>query len=237
MSDPQPSRSPVYGARKQTTMVDFPGRIAGVVFTTGCNFQCGFCHNASLLQKQRPGYTWEKLAEICWGFRKQWATAVVITGGEPTLAPGIEQAIELFRKQGLAVKLDSNGSRPEMLERLLPMVDYVAMDIKCGLENYPDFVQFPHTDRIQASIRLLMEQAADYEFRTTVIDGVHTDEEAHAVGELIRGAKRHYSQAFIPRDDLPDPELAKKPRTNPDVVRAFAGIVGRYVDEAEARNV
>jgi pyruvate formate lyase activating enzyme len=217
-------------------MVDFPGRIAGVVFTTGCNFRCGFCHNASLLQMQRPGYTWEKLVELCQRFRQQWATAVVITGGEPTLAPGIERAIALFREQGLAVKLDSNGSRPEILERLLPMVDYVAMDIKCALENYPTFVEFPHTDRIQASIRLIMEQAADYEFRTTVIEGVHTDAEAHAVGTLIQGAKRHYSQPFVPRDDLPDPELARKPRTNPDVVRAFAEIVGQYVDQGEARN-
>jgi pyruvate formate lyase activating enzyme len=236
MTKPQVDRSPVYGARTQTTMVDFPGRIAGVVFTTGCNFQCGFCHNATLLQKQRPGYTWDKLRQICERFRGQWATGVVITGGEPTLAPGIEETVAFFREQGLAVKLDSNGSRPEMLERLLPMVDYVAMDIKTGLDRYHDFVQYPHTHHIEASIRLIMEQAKDYEFRTTVIEDVHTEDEAHRVGKLIAGAKRHYSQAFVPREDLPDPELAKKPRTNPDVVRAFSHVLGKYVEISEARN-
>ena len=90
--------------------------------------------------------------------------------------------------------------------------------------------------RIQTSIRLIMEQAKDYEFRTTVIEGIHTPEEAHGVGQLIKGAKRHYSQPFVPHDDLPDPELAKKPRTNPDVVREFAEIVGQYVQTAQPRN-
>ncbi len=234
--NPSAPRSPVYGFRKQTTMVDFPGRIAGVFFTTGCNFRCGFCHNATLLQQQRPGYAWDELRQVCERFRQQWATGIVLTGGEPTLAPAIEETIDFIRSLGLAVKLDTNGSSPEMLERLLPRLDYVAMDIKCGLDHYPAFVHYPHTDRIAASIRLLIGQAKDYEFRTTVLEPVHTEAEAHLVGELIRGAKRHYSQPFVPRDDLPDPELAKLPRTNPDVVRAFARIVGQYVQTAEARN-
>lgn len=228
--------SPIYGCRKQTTMVDFPGRIAGVMFTTGCNFRCGFCHNATLLQKQRPGYSWEDLRKICQRFRDQWATGIVITGGEPTLAPAIDETLAFLRNFGFALKLDTNGSQPEVLEKLLPLVDYVAMDIKCGLGTYGNFVCFNLTERIETSIRLIMERAADYEFRTTVVEGVHTPEEAHMVGELIRGAKRHYSQPFVPRDDLPDPELAKKPRTNPDVVRDFAQIVGQYVQTAEARN-
>jgi pyruvate formate lyase activating enzyme len=228
--------SPIYGARRQTTMVDFPGRIAGVTFTTGCNFGCGFCHNAALLRERRAGYTWKKLREVCERFRKQWATGVVITGGEPTLAPAIGETIAFIRHLGFAIKLDSNGSRPDVLEQLLPMVDYVAMDIKCALPNYATFVDFPGTDKIQASIQLIMEQASDYEFRTTVIDGIHTPEEAHLVGELICGAKRHYSQPFVPREDLPDPELAKKPRTNPDIVHAFAAIVEQYVETAESRN-
>ena len=233
---PEVTGSPIYGSRRQTTMVDFPGRIAGVVFTTGCNFQCGFCHNATLLQKQRPGYGWDALRDLCQRFRQQWATGIVITGGEPTIAPGIEETVCFVRHLGFAVKLDSNGSRPEVLERLLPLVDYVAMDIKCALEHYASFVHFGQTDRIQTSIRLIMEQAKDYEFRTTVIEGIHTPEEAHGVGQLIKGAKRHYSQPFVPHDDLPDPELAKKPRTNPDVVREFAEIVGQYVQTAQPRN-
>ena len=232
---PSAPRSSIYGFRRQTTMVDFPGRIAGVAFTTGCNFRCGFCHNASLLQERRDGYAWERLAEICARFRKQWATAIVVTGGEPTIDPAIGDTIRFLRAQGFAIKLDSNGSRPEVLEQLLPMVDYVAMDVKCALAGYATFVRFSQTDRIEASIRLIMERAADYEFRTTVIEGVHTVAEAHRMGELIRGARRHFSQPFLPREDLPDPELARKPRTNPDVVRAFADVVGQYVERAEAR--
>lgn len=228
--------SPVYGFRKQTTMVDFPGRIAGVLFTTGCNFRCGFCHNATLLQTQRPGYAWDELRRACERFRRQWATGIVLTGGEPTLAPAIEETVDVIRELGFAVKLDTNGSNPDLLERLLPSLDYVAMDIKCALEQYPAFVHYPHTDRIAASIRLLIDRATDYEFRTTVLETVHTEAEAHRVGELIRGARRHYSQPFVPRDDLPDPALAKLPRTNPDAVRAFARIVAQYVQTAEARN-
>jgi len=228
-------RSPVYASMRNASLVDFPGRMAAVFFSTGCNFRCGFCHNAPLLGTAREGYTWERLDELCQRFRRQWVNAVVLTGGEPTLAPALPETLQFFRERGFAVKLDTNGSRPRVLTEVLPLVDFVAMDVKCSLPRYPEFVGFHDPAAIGQSIRMLMASGTPYEFRSTLIEHVHTEEEMRCIGETVRGATTFVVQAFIPRDDLPDPGLRTTPRTRPQVLQRAADIVRPFVGRVEIR--
>lgn len=204
----------VYAYLEKPLMVDYPGRFAAVFFTSGCNFRCGFCHNAALMGRQKAALSWEQLAEAATRFKNNWVNGVVITGGEPTCSDDLVDLIRFFKERfGFAVKLDTNGANPDRLAECIPLVDYVAMDIKTGLSGYSDLVGFANTDKIQRSIDLIRTQAKEYEFRTTVIESVHTDELMDEASQSIRGAKRYALQAFIPRDDLPGVRFRSLPRT------------------------
>ena len=227
--------SPACGARRDPSLIDYPGRLAAVFYTAGCNFRCGFCHNASLLGQRRAGMSWASVRRLCERFREDWVDGAVVTGGEPTLADELPELLRLLASYGFAVKLDTNGSRPDVLERVLPLLDYVAMDIKCGLESYPDVVGFCEPERIAASAALIKRQAADYELRTTVVDLLHPDEELLAVAELVRGAKRYVLQPFLPKDNLPDPVLRKARRTLPERLRHVSELVAGCADELIVR--
>ena len=114
-------------------MVDYPKHFAAVFFTSGCDFTCGFCHNATLIGKKQAGLSRDKLEEAAARFKKNWVNGVVITGGEPTGADDLLDLIHFFKDRfGFSVKLDTNGSNPHRLAECLPFVDYVAMDVKCG---------------------------------------------------------------------------------------------------------
>ena len=229
--------SPVYGFLKRPSMVDYPGKLAAVCFTSGCNFRCGFCHNAALLGEVKPGFDWEKLRKTCQNFRRQWVDGVVITGGEPTLAPNIMELVRFFKEQGFAVKLDTNGSKPEIVKTLLPYVDSIAMDVKCAPETYPLLTKFRKTDRVAESISIIRTKARDYEFRTTVIDDIHHLDEMRQIGELIKGARRYVLQPFIPRDDLLDEELRRKKRTAPDHLKKCAHLMQPYAADVVVKGV
>ncbi len=206
--------SSVYAYLEKPSMVDYPKHFAAVFFISGCGFTCGFCHNAALMGKKKEGLSWEKLEAACTKFKKEWVNGVVITGGEPTVATDLAELILFFKERfGFAVKLDTNGSNPARLAECLPLVDYVAMDIKCALPAYPEFVGFPDIGKIQRSIDLIRNEAKDYEFRTTVIETVHTNEQMNAIRETVKGSKRYALQAFIPRDELPEEQYRTTPRT------------------------
>ena len=207
------SRSPVYAYLEKPSMVDYPKHFAAVFFTSGCNFTCGFCHNATLMGKKQAGLSWEKLEAVCTKFKKDWVNGVVITGGEPTLAKNLVELIHFFKKFGFAVKLDTNGSNPDLLAECLPLIDYVAMDVKTGFSGYPDLVGLPDLGKIAASVELIKAEAKDYEFRTTVIETIHTDEQMDEIKTMIDGSKRYALQAFIPRDELPLEKFRTVPRT------------------------
>jgi len=227
--------SPIYGHLANPSMVDFPGRLAVVFFTTGCNFGCGFCHNAGMLAQRKPGYAWSKLGEICQRFREQWVDGAVVTGGEPTLEPALPELLDFLRRFGLAIKLDTNGSCPEVLEQVLPRVDYVAMDIKCSLPSYPALTGFADTDCIRRSIALLKTHARDYEFRTTLVPGFDSDAEMRGIAELVHGARRYFLQPFLPREDLPDPGLRTEKRTPPDRLKQLHALMQGCADEVSVR--
>jgi len=217
-------------------MVDFPGRMAAVFFTSGCNFRCGFCHNAALLGSQRPGVSWDRIRSACFGFMRNWADAAVVTGGEPTQSRGLPELLRFFRGEcGWSVKLDTNGSRPDRLEECLPLVDYVAMDIKAGPSRYMELTGFGDIAAIRRSVRLIMERCPDYEFRTTALEGFHDAAQMDEIAELIAGAKRYFVQAFVPREDLPDAAWRTAARTADEFVELFSRRVSSSVGEVRVR--
>lgn len=237
MTEPaQGKKSPVYGYLQKPTMVDFPGRMAVVMFTSGCNFRCGFCHNAPIMGTQREGLEWHKLESACRKFQSDWVTGVVISGGEPTLwGEQLIALIEFLKNLRLAIKLDTNGSRPELLEQVLPRVDYVSMDVKCSLPSYQDFVGFGDQDKIAQSIDLIKSSEVRHEFRTTVINHYHSDREMQAVGDLVKGADKYVLQPFVPRDNLPDKKLRTTPRTSPDRLNFLRDMLEHCAESVEAK--
>ncbi|HBA83775.1 MAG TPA: anaerobic ribonucleoside-triphosphate reductase activating protein [Verrucomicrobia bacterium] len=229
------STSPVYAILRNTSMVDYPGRLSMVMFLSGCNFSCGFCHNAVLRHPQQDLMTWDRLEKSCREYRLNWVDAAVITGGEATLSNDLSRLIDLLKAQGFSVKLDTNGGLPDVLEKELPRLDYVAMDVKCSPEKYPELTGFSDTSAIARSIELLKSKAADYEFRTTIVEPFHTDDEMRRLGEWIRGAKRYAIQPYVPRDGVLDETIRQLPRTTPARLKQLGDLMRPYVQTLEIR--
>lgn len=211
----EPGGTSLYAFLKQPSMVDYPGRMAAVFFTTGCNFTCGYCHNPLLMRRRQVGLTWERLEAVCREFTDNWTTAAVITGGEPTHAPDLGEITAFFKKIGWLVKLDTNGSRPDVLGVHLSEVDYVAMDVKAGASRYRELTGFADVERILESIEVLKSGGTDYELRTTLIESFHDDAQLLEMAGMIRGAKRYVLQPFVPKEEMPDEEYRTLPRTSP----------------------
>lgn len=225
------SLSPVYAFLENPSMIDFPGHLCGLFFLSGCNFKCGFCHNATLMGAKKTGLPWERMKEVCKNFKSNWVDAVCITGGEPTLSEDLPELIEFFREYGFLIKLDSNGGRPDFLKKCFPLIDAIAMDVKAGLPGgYNEIAGFPDDEKIKQSIKFIMESEVDYEFRTTVIEPFHTDEQMLAIGELIKGAKNYCLQAFIPQDTLPDKKFREIKRTTPERLREIEKLMKPFVE-------
>jgi len=185
-----------------TSLLDYPDRVAAVLFTVGCNFRCPFCHNPELVLPGRvrdlPLLSQEEVLRVL-AERKGFLDGLVLTGGEPTLQPDLREFVAEVKRLGLLVKLDTNGSRPDVLEDLLAagLVDYLAMDVKAPLSRYSELAGVP-VDRsaIGRSIRLVRERAPDYEFRTTVAPTL-TWEDLQAIARGIAGARRYVLQPFV----------------------------------------
>lgn len=195
------------------TLLDYPGKVACTVFLGGCNFRCPFCQNTGLvLSPQRePVIPMEEIMGVL-RKRRGMLDGVCITGGEPTLSPGLPEFISRIRELGYLVKLDTNGYMPEVLEELLGkgMVDYVAMDIKSSKEGYARAAGLPglELDRIEKSAELLMGGGTDYEFRTTVAQGLHTKDDIRAIGKWLRGCRRYFLQNYRESDQVMMPVFA-----------------------------
>ena len=191
---------------QKTTLLDFPSKVACTVFTGGCNFRCPFCHNASLVIRpdSASGFDTEEFFSYIQK-RKGILDGVCITGGEPLLHKDIIPFMERIKSLGLLIKLDTNGSFPALLSDIIErgLVDYIAMDIKNSEEKYASTCgihRFP--DGVNESIDIIMSCGVDYEFRTTVVDELHTVEDIEKIAERIRGAKRYFIQSFTDSGDL-----------------------------------
>jgi pyruvate formate lyase activating enzyme len=228
-------RSPVFAYLKQPSMVDFPGRMAAVFFTSGCNFHCGFCHNATLMGKSRAGLPWEKLDAACRHFKENWVTGAAITGGEPTLEPGLAEVIDFFKARGLAVKVDTNGTHPEAIRALIPKVDCLAMDVKASLAAYPELTGWKDVEKIRESIGLIKGMGERGILRTTIIEPFHTDAMMREIGELIAGAAFYQMQPFVPREDLPGEAYRHRPRTSAARLEELRILMRPYAKQIEIR--
>jgi pyruvate formate lyase activating enzyme len=214
-----------------TTMIDWPGRLAAIVFLPQCNLRCRFCHASSMLALPDEAIPLDAiLAHMA--ERRGWLDGVVICGGEPTVWPTLAHLCETFRRHGLGVKLDTNGTHPDHLADLLKagVVDAVAMDVKAPLDERYGQVCGEATDvrAIERSIDLLMAGRVEYEFRTTVCPAFIGEEEIHAMGARIAGARRWVLQRFDPTHAL-DPGLRLVQPYDPATMETLAALGRRYV--------
>lgn len=169
----------LFGGLQKTTLIDFPGRVACTVFTVGCNFRCGFCHNPELVMMSRVRKEeWIKEDEV-WSFlenRKGVLDGVCITGGEPTMQVDLEEWIEKVVKMGLEVKLDTNGSSFKKVKSLMEkdLVSFWAIDFKAEWEGYEEVVgKRIRVEEVKKSMELMMRKGKEWEIRTTIVPGVH----------------------------------------------------------------
>lgn len=190
----------IHGLNK-TTLLDYPEHVAATFFCGGCNFRCPFCHNGELVLnpgKQPLLEEQEVLAFL--KKRKGILTGVCITGGEPTLQADLPEFIYRLKDMGYLVKLDTNGYRPEILKKLTEgnLLDYIAMDIKAGPSNYVRAVGMEELDlgKICESIDFILHCGVQYEFRTTVVNGLHTMEDFAQIGPWIKGCRNYFLQNF-----------------------------------------
>ena len=196
----------IHGLQK-LTLLDFPGRVAATLFTGGCNFRCPFCHNATLVEhpEEAPLYQEEEILKFLSG-RVGILDGVAITGGEPLMNKDIKEFIAKIKAMGFAVKLDTNGTYPELLKELLDahLVDYVAMDVKNCPEKYAETAGIAKLDlkKIETSMKLLRESGVDYEFRTTVVKEFHTVEDIAKIADWIAFAPRYFLQGFTDSGNL-----------------------------------
>ena len=196
------NRSMVIHGIQKLTLVDYPGHPAAILFTGDCNFRCPFCQNAPLVlsSSSEPLIADEEIFSFLTK-RKGMLDGVVVTGGEPTLQRDLIPFLGRLKTLGYLVKLDTNGYRPDVLEKAMESgyVDYVAMDIKTSLDEYPVVAGIKNLDvsRIERSVELLKSGAVDYEFRTTVVEPLHHKENFEKIGELLKGCRRYYLQSFV----------------------------------------
>ncbi len=194
------------GGLQKLSLIDYPEKISAVIFTQGCNFRCPYCHNPQLVgvKLHQPCLEAKDLVRFV-EIRRGGLDAVVITGGEPSLQEDLIPFIMDIRKLGFAVKLDTNGSRPRVLERLLRdgLVDFIAMDVKAPFEKYPDVVRAPlEKDNLRESIRLVIGAKIPHEFRTTAAASLLMPEDILTIAREIGGAKRYTLQRFQPGQTL-----------------------------------
>ena len=202
---------------QKTTLIDYPGKIACVVFLAGCNFRCPWCYSSELVLPLKIAKQPRMSEKVFFDFlreRKGLLDGVVICGGEPTINKELPQFIEKIKKLGYLVKLDTNGSNPEVVKNLarLSLIDYVAMDIKAAQDNpaYKNLMQEGITmENIKESVNFLKNSNLDFEFRTTVVNTIHTKEDFIKIAKWIGGPNiKYYLQNFRPEKTI-DPDFEK----------------------------
>jgi len=210
----------IIGGLHKNSLIDYPGKISCVIFLSGCNFDCPYCHNPELAKGRSLGsdFLSENLIFDFLETHKGFLDGVVISGGEPTLQNGLISFCKKIRLMGYPVKLDTNGSRPEIISKLIDegLINYIAMDIKTDPSHYTPLIKNNCSlDKILSSIRIIMESEIDYEFRTTCIKSLVDEETVEIISHLINGSKLYALQQFSKTDVL-HPEVFKD---NTDVYR------------------
>lgn len=224
---------------EKLSLVDFDKKLSCVLFISGCNFKCPFCHNSSLMNVTNDNLDFSDIKDYLIK-RKKMIDAVVITGGEPTLRKELPSIIKEIKDLGYLIKLDTNGTNPTMLKQLIDdkLIDYVAMDIKTGLSNYHIVSGVVLTQaeinnsKIKESINILKSSNIDYEFRTTLVKEYHSKDVINEMKELVDGAPKLFLQKFILRETCLDQSLHEVPR---DVAEEYIDILKHSVKEIKLR--
>lgn len=223
---------------QKTTLLDYPGHVAATIFLGGCNFLCPFCHNSSLIGGDvTPSFSEDEIMDFL-KKRKGILEGVCITGGEPTLNGDLEPFIETIKDLGYLVKLDTNGHQPQVLKTLVShgLLDYVAMDIKAGKENYKKAsgIASIGMEQIEKSAAFLMEGQVPWEFRTTTVKGIHTKEDFLAIGQWLKGSSHYYLQNYVESEDVLCPGYESFSRRE---LEDFIDILTPYLPNASLRGV
>ena len=225
---------------QKLTLLDYPGKVACTVFTGGCNFRCPFCHNAPLVLPELIGQDTDEERVLSFLRKRQGILdGVAVTGGEPLLHKDMVGFLEKVKALGYKIKLDTNGSFPDRLRELISagLVDRVAMDIKNAPELYAKTVGLPSLDLapIERSKELLLRGDVDYEFRTTVVKGLHTGESIIGAAKWIAGAKEYYLQQF--KDSGNVIAIEGLGEYNEKEMHALARAAAQYVPSVQVRGV
>lgn len=222
-----------------TSLIDYPGKIVATVFFNRCNFRCPFCHNPELVldkDKNKPINTKDILEFLV--KKKKWLDGICITGGEPTLHKGLNEFINEVKKEGFLIKLDTNGTNPQILEKLIKnkSIDYIAMDIKTHIDDYDNVTKSKVNKKdIKKSTELIKNSNTDYEFRTTIVPTYFNEETAHKIGRWLKGSKRYVLQQFKNNTAMIDMSLKDITPYPPEKISEFKDIASEYFQYCEIR--
>jgi pyruvate formate lyase activating enzyme len=222
-----------FSGLQKISLIDYPNKVASVLFTPGCNLRCPFCHNWRIAVDPKPPFLQETVALELLEARKKYVDAVVVTGGEPTMHKELPKFLAKLKERGFMVKLDTNGFYPEVLEECLPYVDYVALDVKTSLEKYKQ-LGTKDTAGLMRTVEILKTGKVPYEFRTTAVPEFVTAEDVKCIGEMVKGAKTHAFQQFVPQDTLDKRFEALKPYA-PETIAEFAENMKKYAENVILR--
>jgi pyruvate formate lyase activating enzyme len=233
---PMNDTSAIFTYQSRESTIDFDGHIAMLLFTKGCNFLCRYCHNPELIARGGKNMSYDELGARLNAAKNNWVDAVCVTGGEPCLQRNLPETAMFIKSKGFSLKLDTNGSFPEILGEALPFCDYIAIDCKAPRAKY-SAIAGAEADysAVAASLDILKNRGVPYEIRTTIVPGFHSKEDILAMCSEIKGARRLVLQPFIPRDNLPDASLRGMERTGSSALQEFASLCAGYFGEVITR--
>ena len=227
----------------QTSLLDWDGQIVSTLYTPYCNFRCPYCQNAGLVMDPESLETipFDRIKDYLLG-RKGWIDGICLTGGEPCMYKDFPEFIQKIRKLDIMVKLDSNGGFPDMLAEVIKrkLVNYIAMDVKAPL-NFFSYskstgIKNPSVlEKVKDSIRLIMDSNIDYEFRTTVVPGLHEEEDILRIAKFIKGAKKYALQNFSAQGEILDPKFKKIKPYPIEKLNKIQKLVSPYVKNCVVR--
>ena len=226
---------------QKLTLIDYPAKVAAIVFTYGCNFFCSFCHNPELvdpkLKDKNKFISQEEFFQFL-NSRKGLIEGICITGGEPTLYEDLGEFISQIKSLGFLVKLDTNGTNSEIVKDLIDkkLVDYIAMDIKAPFDRYEKITRRKaDLKEIKKSIKIIMDSRLDYEFRSTLVPDFHGLSDVEEIARLIKGARNYYLQSFVSQGKILEPVWQNKRSFTPAEMEEFQEVAKPFVEKCEIR--
>jgi pyruvate formate lyase activating enzyme len=227
------------GGFQKVSLIDYPKHLSAIIWTAGCNFRCPFCYNRDLIFGGAPSIIEEKIFSYL-KKRQKILEAVVITGGEPTVQGDLKKFIKKVKKLGYLIKIDTNGTNPNMLKELLDekLIDYIAMDIKAPKNKYSILAGVKvNIKNIGKSVKIIQKQAPDYEFRTTVVPDLLKKKDILDIAKWLKGSRRYILQQFQKPSDLIDRNLNGLKPYKAKFLKDLLKEIKLYFDYSEIRGI